>query len=153
MFLSLILVSDSDNQPLMKPLIFFVDDLNSLYVYESKMSLFIRMTQTRAGAERLLEARLLTILAQCDYLDTRPEANQLFIGTVIKLVPCSLLLKHVLDQDSFLPSAIQRYHQLFMPALQVVDGLLATLGSKHATANHQVCFGIVKICRFIHFIF
>lgn len=45
------------------------------------MSLFIRMTQSRAGAERLLEAQLLPILAQCDYLDTRPEADQAFIGT------------------------------------------------------------------------
>ena len=55
--------------------------MNSLYVYEAKMSLFIRMTQSRAGAERLLEAQLLPILAQCDYLDTRPEADQAFIGT------------------------------------------------------------------------
>jgi nuclear pore complex protein Nup205 len=38
------------------------------------------MAQTRAGAERLLEAQLLPILAQCDYLDTRPEADQSFIG-------------------------------------------------------------------------
>ncbi|PPQ70405.1 hypothetical protein CVT25_000888 [Psilocybe cyanescens] len=109
--------SDSRLQGVLKP---DPDDLNSLYVYESKMSLFIRMSQTRAGAERLLEAQLLPILAQCDYLDTRPEADQSFI-----------------DQDSFLPSAIQRYHQLFMPALQVVDGILATLGSKHTTATHQ----------------
>ncbi|KAH9477078.1 Nuclear pore complex protein Nup205 [Psilocybe cubensis] len=109
--------SDSRLQSVLKP---DPDDLNSLYVYESKMSLFIRMSQTRAGAERLLEAQLLPILAQCDYLDTRPEADQSFI-----------------DQDSFLPSAIQRYHQLFMPALQVVDGILTTLGDKHATATHQ----------------
>lgn len=44
------------------------------------MSLFIRMTQTRAGAERLLEAQLVPVLAQCDYLDARPEADQSFIG-------------------------------------------------------------------------
>ena len=44
------------------------------------MSLFIRMAQSRAGAERLLDAQLLPILSQCDYLDTRPEADQAFIG-------------------------------------------------------------------------
>ncbi|KII84114.1 hypothetical protein PLICRDRAFT_702060 [Plicaturopsis crispa FD-325 SS-3] len=96
------------------------DDLNPLYVYEAKMSLFIRMAQTRAGAERLLEAQLITVLAQCDYLDARPEADQSFM-----------------DQDSFLPSAVHRYHQLFMPALQVVNGILAVLGSKHTTAAQQ----------------
>jgi nuclear pore complex protein Nup205 len=42
------------------------------------------------------------------------------------------------DQGSFLPSAIHRYHQLLMPALQLVDGMLATLGAKHATVSNQV---------------
>lgn len=96
------------------------DDLNPLYVYEAKMSLFIRMTQTRVGAERLLEAQLIPILAQCDYLDARPETDQSFM-----------------DQDSFLPSAIQRYHQLFVPSLQLIDGMLATLGTKHTTLTNQ----------------
>ncbi|KAG6865339.1 hypothetical protein C0991_003376 [Blastosporella zonata] len=96
------------------------DDLNPLYVYEAKMSFFMRMTQTRAGAERLLEAQVVPVLSQCDFIDARPEADQSFM-----------------DQDSFLPSAIQRYHQLLMPALQVVDGMLATLGNKHHTLVNQ----------------
>ncbi|KAH7882163.1 nucleoporin Nup186/Nup192/Nup205 [Phlebopus sp. FC_14] len=96
------------------------DDLNPLYVYEAKMSFFIRMAQTRPGAERLLEAQILPILAQCEFLDTRPEEDQSF-----------------LDRDSFLPPAIQRYHQLFMPALQLVVSMLASLGTTHATASHQ----------------
>ena len=58
----------------------FADDLNPLYVYESKMSLLVRMAQTRQGAERLLEARVLPILADCDFLDARPEADKSFLG-------------------------------------------------------------------------
>ncbi len=57
-----------------------IDDLNPLYVYEAKMSLLVRMAQTRQGAERLLEARVLPILGDCDYLDARPEADQAFLG-------------------------------------------------------------------------
>lgn len=57
------------------------DDLNPLYVYEAKMSLFTRIAQTRPGAERLLEAQILPILSQCEYLDTRPEEDQSFMGT------------------------------------------------------------------------
>ncbi len=45
----------------------FSDDLNALYVYESKMSLFIRIAQSRIGAERLLEANVVTVLAQSDF--------------------------------------------------------------------------------------
>jgi nuclear pore complex protein Nup205 len=43
-----------------------------------------------------------------------------------------------LDHDHFLPSAIQRYHQLFLPALQLIDAILATLGPGHLFAVNQV---------------
>ncbi|KAG1816317.1 nucleoporin Nup186/Nup192/Nup205 [Suillus subaureus] len=109
--------AESQMQYVLKP---DPDDLNPLYVYESKMSFLIRMAQTRPGAERLLEARIFPVLSQCEFLDTRPEADQSFM-----------------DQDSFLPSAIQRYHQLFMPALQLVAAMLTTLGAQHATASSQ----------------
>ncbi|CAL1713365.1 unnamed protein product [Somion occarium] len=85
------------------------ESLDTLYVYEAKMSLFIRMAQSKSGAERLLEARLLLILADCDFLDTRPEVGHGFT-----------------EQDSFLPGAIQRYHQLLIPALQITATILLT---------------------------
>ncbi len=44
------------------------------------MSFLVRMAQTRAGAERLLDAQLLIILSQCDFLGARPEADQSFVG-------------------------------------------------------------------------
>ncbi|KAH9064457.1 nucleoporin Nup186/Nup192/Nup205 [Lactarius vividus] len=112
-------IKDSDRrlQAVLKP---EPDDLNSLYVYEAKMSLLTRIAQTRQGAERLIEARVLPTLAICDFLDTRPDVDQTFI-----------------DQGHFLPSAIQRYHQLFLPALQLIDAILATLGSGHSFAVNQ----------------
>lgn len=58
----------------------FTDDLNALYVYETKMSLLIQISQNRQGAERLLESRAITTLSQCDYLDARPETDQMFVG-------------------------------------------------------------------------
>ena len=58
----------------------FADDLNALYVYETKMSLLIQISQNRQGAERLLESRAITTLSQCDYLDARPETDQMFVG-------------------------------------------------------------------------
>ncbi|KAH9929472.1 nucleoporin Nup186/Nup192/Nup205 [Fomitopsis serialis] len=120
-FVSGLKESDSRLQAVLKP---DPDDLNSLYVYEAKMSLLIRMSQSRQGAERLLESRTIPVLADCEYLDARPEADQAFM-----------------DHDSFLPSAVQRYHQLFLPALQLVSGILVTLGHRHTTAvNHALQF-------------
>ena len=117
------------------------DDLNALYVYETKMSLLIQISQTRQGAERLLESNVIPVLSQCDYLDARPEVDQMFVGAwrwqhhsryVVRLTIRT-------DQSSLLPSAIQRYHQLFMPTLQLINGVLMTLGSSHQTATSQVC--------------
>jgi nuclear pore complex protein Nup205 len=48
-----------------------------------------------------------------------------------------------LDHDHFLPSAIQRYHQLFLPALQLIDAILATLGPGHSFAVNQVEDGLL----------
>ena len=115
-----------------------LDDLNTLYVYEAKMSLLVRMSQSRQGAERLLESRTLPILAECDYLDARPEADQAFMGMAAAHSLKHLAQTALADNDSFLPSAIQRYHQLFLPALQVISGILVTLGYRHTTAVNQV---------------
>ncbi|KAI0317152.1 nucleoporin Nup186/Nup192/Nup205 [Amylostereum chailletii] len=109
--------SDLRLQAVLKP---DPDDLNALYVYEAKMSLLIRIAQSRLGADRLLDSRLLATLGQCDFLDAQPVSDQAFI-----------------DHDSFLPSAVQRYHQLFLPALQLVNAMIATLGPRHTTAVSQ----------------
>lgn len=103
------------------------------------MSLLVRMSQSRQGAERLLESRALPILADCDYLDARPEADQAFMGMIVGAAVCGHHTDMIFtDNDSFLPSAVQRYHQLFLPALQVVSGILVTLGHRHTTAVNQV---------------
>ena len=87
-----------------------LDDLNSLYVYKAKTSLFIHIAQTCQGAERLIEARVLPILADCDFLDTLPEVDQSFIG--MRYMPRSPLhcysLIWWLDHDHSPPPAIQQ---------------------------------------------
>lgn len=66
------------------------EDLNPLYIYESKMSLLCRMAQGRAGAERLVESRVVPTLAQCDFIDARPEMDQAFVGRSYSEQPLSL---------------------------------------------------------------
>ncbi|KAH9074991.1 hypothetical protein EDB83DRAFT_2654783 [Lactarius deliciosus] len=82
------------------------DDLNSLYVYEAKMSLLTHIAQTCQGAERLIEATVLPTLAIYDFLDTCPDVDSL---------------------GHFLPSVIQQYHQLFLPGLQLVDAIMVRI--------------------------
>lgn len=62
--------ADVDLQETLKP---DPPSLNALYVYGSQMSFFIRLSSTREGAERLVEAGFLTKLAQCGFLGLRPN--------------------------------------------------------------------------------
>ncbi|KZT39178.1 hypothetical protein SISSUDRAFT_665994 [Sistotremastrum suecicum HHB10207 ss-3] len=95
-------------------------NLNSLYVYEARMALLTRIAQTRQGAERLVDSRLFPVLTQCEFIDAKPEAD-----------------RNILDASSFLPNALHRYHQLLLPALQLIDSVLATLGSSSKQASKQ----------------
>jgi nuclear pore complex protein Nup205 len=52
-------------------------DLNSLFVYESKMSLLVRIAQTRQGATRLLEHRVFETLSRCTFISAKPELDQM----------------------------------------------------------------------------
>ena len=44
------------------------------------MSFLIRLAESRHGAERLLESRIVPILAQVDFLDARPEMDESYAG-------------------------------------------------------------------------
>ncbi|KAG8931084.1 hypothetical protein FRC02_003259 [Tulasnella sp. 418] len=109
------------------------DNLNSLYVYEAKMSMLIRVAQTRQGAERLLDCRVFSILAQCDFIGARPQNDQAF-----------------LDYDSFLPSAIERHHQILIPALQLAVSVLSTVGALPVVSKQALDFVLSHRATFLH---
>ncbi|KAJ2894696.1 hypothetical protein IWW38_002498, partial [Coemansia aciculifera] len=47
--------------------------LNALYIYRAKMAFFLRLAQRGDGAERLLENGIVDVLADCGFLDLRPQ--------------------------------------------------------------------------------
>jgi nuclear pore complex protein Nup205 len=58
----------------------YAESLNALYVYEALVSFLIRLSSTRQGAEKLLNAELLSRLAECEYLGSRPVADTSAMG-------------------------------------------------------------------------
>lgn len=46
-------------------------------------------------------------------------------------------LNAVVDHDSFLPPAVDRYHQLLHPTLQLVESVLVTVGAANPDATKQ----------------
>jgi nuclear pore complex protein Nup205 len=61
----------------------WLDNLNPLYIYEAKMSLFTQLAQSRAGAERLVDLGIVSTLAKCEFLEAQPSADHSFTGTVL----------------------------------------------------------------------
>ncbi|XP_048578619.1 nuclear pore complex protein Nup205 isoform X2 [Nematostella vectensis] len=104
--------------------------LKALYVYESKMSLLTCIAQSQEGAQALMHAGLLARLAECSFLDQRPEYE--FHSS----------MNGYGDEDSFVPSVMDRYRQLLLPALQVISTILASLGPQHREASMKV-LGVV----------
>lgn len=101
----------ADSYPLSSPVSPFAESLNAYYVYEAKTALLLRIAESRAGAERLLDARLLDVLTQCYFIEDRPELDQAMI-----------------DVDTFLPPVFERYHQVLLPVLQLVSVVASSLG-------------------------
>ncbi|GAA5985830.1 hypothetical protein JCM5350_006906 [Sporobolomyces pararoseus] len=96
------------------------ESLNALYVYEALVSFLIRLSSTRQGAEKLLNAALLSRLAECEYLGSRPTSES-----------------SPMDFDGFLPATTERHHQLLLPALQLVVGTLVSFGPETTVAARQ----------------
>ncbi|GAA6062083.1 hypothetical protein JCM10212_006506 [Sporobolomyces blumeae] len=96
------------------------ESLNALYIYEALMSFLIRVASTREGAEKLLNAELLSRLAECEFLGSRPIAD----GSGM-------------DFDGFLPATTERHHQLLLPALQLAVGTLVSFGTETSVATRQ----------------
>ncbi|KAG8983033.1 hypothetical protein FRB90_006360 [Tulasnella sp. 427] len=116
--------ADADLLTVLKP---EPEHLNPLYVYEAKMALLVRVAQTRQGSERLLDARIFGLLAHCEFLEARPQNDHAF-----------------LDFDSFLPTAVQRYHQIIIPALQLVVSILSAAGQAPMVVKQALDFVLAQ---------
>ncbi|KAI9604943.1 hypothetical protein H4Q26_002913 [Puccinia striiformis f. sp. tritici PST-130] len=93
-------------------------DLLAVLEPDPVMSIFYQPVQ--AGAEKLIDAKLLVRLGQCNYLSSSPQS----------------LSPHQ-EFDMFIPSASERYHQLLLPPLQLVTCVLISLGSESGLATQE----------------
>ncbi|KAJ1966058.1 hypothetical protein GGI12_000323 [Dipsacomyces acuminosporus] len=93
--------------------------LNPLYIYEAKMAFFLRLAQRQDGAEKLMENGILDVLADCAFLDLKPSVSS-----------DSGAPNYA---DAFIPARSERYHQLLMPALDLLLSLVTKIGRDNLT--------------------
>ena len=105
------------------------------------MALLTRVAQSSEGAKVLLQVGLLSRLAECTFLDQRPEHDR--GGGLMS----SDLYAHDEDtssvmRDAFVPTVVERYRQLLMPALKVSLAMLTSLGSQ---AHKEVASKVIYL--------
>ena len=100
--------------------------LNPLYIYESKMAFFARLAQRSDGTEKLMENGIIDVLSDCKFIDAHiPSSSSSSSGA-----------------DAFIPSHFERYHQMIMPALNLMVLLVTKIGRDNVTM-------LMKVAHFI----
>ncbi|XP_030645807.1 nuclear pore complex protein Nup205 [Chanos chanos] len=99
--------------------------LKPLYIYESKMALLTRVAKTAQGAVELLRFGLVAQLAECQVFHMLPESD-------------SLRVFGQRDPSGFIPSPPERYRQILLPALRLLQVILTSTTTHHQQGAAQV---------------
>ncbi|KAJ8391053.1 hypothetical protein AAFF_G00096740 [Aldrovandia affinis] len=102
----------SPQPPLLKP----------LYVYESKMALLMRVAMTGPGAMELLRCGLVVQLVECQVFDMLPESD-------------SHRVFGQRDPSGFIPSPLDLYRQILLPALRLLQVILTSAQHQQGAAQ------------------
>lgn len=113
-----------------------------LYIYEAKMSLFLRLSLCKQGAKLLIENRIVDVLSHCQFIGARPEAAPYNNGKHdagmdgwVDLLICFVMVDRMQTEVNF----NERYDRLIMPALKLISAVLCTLGRSNGVVIDKVC--------------
>ncbi|XP_035283099.1 nuclear pore complex protein Nup205 isoform X1 [Anguilla anguilla] len=96
--------------------------LKPLYVYESKMALLMRVAMTGQGAVELLRCGLVGQLVECQVFDMLPESD-------------SHRVFGQRDPSGFIPSPLDLYRQILLPALRLLQVILTSTQHQQGAAQ------------------
>eukprot|EP00794_Sanderia_malayensis_P012769 gene12769-14080_t len=100
------------------------DAMKTIYTFESKMSFLTRFSQTELGAQILLHSNLTARLAECQFLDHRPEELS-NIGMQLSKMAYSM------QYEPLSPNKAGQYRTVFMAVGKLIRALVSTFGPKH----------------------
>ncbi|KAJ3662888.1 hypothetical protein Zmor_007206 [Zophobas morio] len=122
-----ILDSNADLERLLEP---GQTSIKPLYVYMSKLLFLGRLAGTRVGAELLLEQKLFSCFSNMNVFSYHPEISRSWH-------PDDFL-------ESFIPPPEELYLQMWLPALDICNAILTTLGTDNQSAVVQIMYFILS---------
>ncbi|KAF5282238.1 hypothetical protein FQA39_LY17658 [Lamprigera yunnana] len=120
--------SDTELQQLLEP---EPQNLRSLFVYISKMSLLAQCATMKLGAEQLLEQQLLSCLSNMNVFQLHPE-----VVKQTQLPPEGF--------ENYIPSIENRYIQIFLPTLHLCNTIITCLSTDNLSAVSQVIYYLLN---------
>uniref|UniRef100_A0A672LHB5 Nuclear pore complex protein Nup205-like n=1 Tax=Sinocyclocheilus grahami TaxID=75366 RepID=A0A672LHB5_SINGR len=99
--------------------------LKPLYIYESKMALLTRVAKTAQGATELLRCGLVGQLVECQVFHMLPQNE-------------ALRVFGQRDPSGFIPSPLERYRQILLPTLRLMQVILTSTTTQHQQGAAQV---------------
>uniref|UniRef100_A0A671S734 Nuclear pore complex protein Nup205-like n=1 Tax=Sinocyclocheilus anshuiensis TaxID=1608454 RepID=A0A671S734_9TELE len=99
--------------------------LKPLYIYESKMALLTRVAKTAQGAMELLCCGLVGQLVECQVFHMLPQND-------------ALRVFGQRDPSGFIPSPLERYRQILLPTLRLMQVILTSTTTHHQQGAAQV---------------
>ncbi|XP_056333845.1 nuclear pore complex protein Nup205 [Danio aesculapii] len=99
--------------------------LKPLYIYESKMALLTRVAKTAQGAMELLRCGLVAQLVECQVFHMLPQNDALRVFGQS-------------DSSGFIPSPLERYRQILLPTLRLMQVILTSTTTQHQQGAAQV---------------
>lgn len=113
------------------------------------MTLLMRLSEYRGGAERLIESHVFSNLSALEVLDAGSAlVSESHGGDNISYF--SLWRTHRADSiapGSFVPTATERYTQLLVPALEIAVGCLSAIGASVSSVTRQAGWAIHWLSR------
>ncbi|RZC40322.1 nuclear pore complex protein Nup205 [Asbolus verrucosus] len=122
-----ILDSNNDLERLLEP---GQTSIKPLYVYMSKVLFLGRLAGTRVGAELLLEQKAFSCFGNMKVFSYHPEISK------------SWRPEDVLE--SFIPPPEELYLQMWLPALEICNAVLTTLGTDNQSAVIQIMYFVLN---------
>ncbi|XP_067276306.1 nuclear pore complex protein Nup205 isoform X1 [Pseudorasbora parva] len=99
--------------------------LKPLYIYESKMALLTRVAKTAQGAMELLRCGLVSQLVDCQVFHMLPQND-------------ALRVFGQRDPSGFIPNPLERYRQILLPTLRLMQVILTSTTTQHQQGAAQV---------------
>lgn len=136
---------NTDNQLLEESFHAQAKNEKALYIFESKIGLFVAISGTQFGADCLLKNGLITALSSCNVFNLRVRFDRYahfvaVIYTRISIINEFFLIRNIYGtrNATYLIQLLNQFYQIFFPVMNLFISIVNTMGPNNIEAKSHV---------------